>query len=222
MRFPTYFISHGGGPWSYVTGELRQMHAQLEACLGDIPCQLGEFPTAVLMISGHWVENDFTVMAAANPPMIYDYSGFPPETYTVKYSAPGSPDLARRVQRLVADAGYRCDLDPARGFDHGAFVPLSVMYPKANVVVFQLSLRADYDPAAHLAVGGALATLRNEGILIIGSGLSYHNMRRFSQFLTRPDREQGGVQASHEFDRWLNSTLAESDPDERSRSIRTA
>ncbi len=200
---PAYFVSHGGGPWPYLEGEMRARHAQLEASLQTIPRQISSKPKAVLMISGHWEEPDFTVMASPHPPMIYDYSGFPENTYHITYPAAGSPSLAHRVRDLAEPAGFRIRLDSTRGFDHGAFVPLSVMFPRADVPVVQLSLRSDYDPAAHFDLGRALMPLRNEGVLIVGSGLSYHNLRRFSQ---------NGAKASQEFDRWLNETLRESDP----------
>src|SRR5689334_6168130 len=129
MKIASYFVSHGGGPWSYMDGEFRQMHARLEASLADVPRQLGREPKAILMISGHWEEKDFTVMGNPNPPMIYDYSGFPEHTYQVRYTAPGSPELAHRVLELLQAAGIVGTFDAKRGFDHGAFVPLSVMYP---------------------------------------------------------------------------------------------
>ena len=205
-KLASYFVSHGGGPWAYMDGEFRQRHAQLEASLASIPRELGLSPKAVLMISGHWEERDFTVMANPNPPMVYDYSGFPEQTYRVKYAAPGSPDLARRVQQLLQHKGIVANLDYSRGFDHGAFVPLSVMYPAANIPVIQLSLTAGYNAEEHIDAGRALAELREEGVLILGSGLSYHNLRRFSS---------DGQRASHEFDGWLNETLKEPNPDIR-------
>jgi aromatic ring-opening dioxygenase catalytic subunit (LigB family) len=200
MKLPSYFVSHGGGPWAYMEGEFRQWHAKLESSLADIPRQLAATPKTILMISGHWEEKDFTVMANPNPPMLYDYSGFPENTYRVQYSVPGFPALARRVQHLLQASGFDAQLDASRGFDHGAFVPLSVMYPKANVPVVQLSLRRTNDPGEHIEAGRALAPLRDEGVLIVGSGLSYHNLRRFSA---------AGGEPSRDFDRWLNKTLVE-------------
>ena len=207
---PTYFISHGGGPWPYMKKEFRSTYDNLEASLKDLPRQLGVTPKALLVISGHWEANYFTVMGSANPPMLYDYSGFPEHTYHVKYGAPGSPVLARRVQELIQNAGFPVRLDDKRGFDHGTFAPLVVMYPEAQVPVVQLSIRNDYDPEAHLKLGRALAPLRNEGVLILASGLSYHNLRQF------------GVEAketSGQFDEWLNQTLGESDVEERKKRL---
>ena len=120
-RLPTYFLSHGGGPWPYMEGHFRRQFDKLEASLKALPGELGTTPQAVLVISGHWEAPDFTVMSSPKPPMVYDYSGFPPHTYTVTYGAPGSPALAARVKGLLEKAGLPARLDPQRGFDHGTF-----------------------------------------------------------------------------------------------------
>ena len=208
-RLPTYFISHGGGPWPYMEDRRKALHI-LEDSLKDIPRQIGVVPKAVLMISGHWEEDQFSVMASPQPPMVYDYSGFPEHTYHVKYSAPGSPELAARVRDLVVAAGLRARLDPQQGFDHGTFTPLVIMYPEADVPVVQVSLKSGYDPEEHMALGRALAPLRDEGVLIVGSGLSYHNLRQFGP---------GAREASKTFDDWLQHALVESSPGERARLL---
>jgi aromatic ring-opening dioxygenase catalytic subunit (LigB family) len=205
-EFPTYFVSHGGGPWPFMKDQFGQMFHQLETSLQDIPRQLGATPKAVLMISGHWEEEDFTVSASPNPPMIYDYSGFPAHTYEVKYSAPGEPELAMRVQLLIQGAGHSVHLDPNRGFDHGTFTVMYPMYPQAQIPVVQLSLKQGYDPKLHLEVGRALAPLRKEGVLIIGSGLSYHNLSNFGP---------NAASVSRQFDDWLQQTLVQSEPTQR-------
>lgn len=197
MLLPTYFISHGGGPWPWMD-EMRAPMAGLTRSLQSIAAELGRPPAAVLMVSAHWEAAAFTLMNGARPPMLYDYFGFPPHTYTIRYPAPGAPVLAERVHRLIEAAGLPAGLDAERGFDHGAFVPLAVMYPQADVPVLQLSLRAGLDPAEHLALGRALAPLRGEQVLILGSGLSYHNLRAFGP----PGRD-----ASVAFDGWLQQTL---------------
>ncbi len=206
---PTYFISHGGGPWLYMD-DFRPAFRALEASLQAIPREVGVAPAAVLMISGHWEAPEFTVMSSPRPPMLYDYSGFPEHTYRVSYPAPGSPQLAERVQGLLQAAGIAASLDSERGFDHGAFVPLAVMYPSAQVPVLQLSLKSGLNPAVHLAAGRALAPLRHEGILILGSGLSYHNLRRFGPAAAQPSRA---------FDEWLQATLVASTPAERAERL---
>lgn len=205
-RLPTYFISHGGGPWPYMTEQSGGMYDCLAQSLRDMPRQIGVRPQAVLVISGHWEEREFSVMAAAEPPMVYDYFGFPEHTYRVRYPAPGLPALAAQVQQLIQGAGFAARLDAQRGFDHGTFVPLAVMYPLADVPVVQLSLRVGYDPSEHLAIGRALAPLRDQGVLIVGSGLSYHNLRRMGPPAALPSRQ---------FDDWLQQTLISPDPQQR-------
>lgn len=205
---PTYFISHGGGPWPWM--DWQKMFGKLEASLKDMPRQIGMTPKAVLIISGHWESREFAVMSNPHPPMVYDYSGFPPHTYDVVYPAPGSPALAQRVHDLIENAGLPARLDEAQGYDHGAFVPLYIMYPQADVPVVQLSLKSGLDPAEHLALGRALAPLREEGVLIVGSGLSYHNLRLMGPAAKEP---------SNQFDAWLQQALLHSEPEERSRKL---
>ena len=198
-RLPTFFISHGGGPWPWLDGPFRRQFDALEASLRAIASSVGARPRAVLMVSGHWEAEAFTAMSGERPGMVYDYGGFPPETYRIRYAAPGLPALAQRVQQLLADAGLPAALDPSRGFDHGAFAPLAIMYPHADVPVVQLSLRAGMSPREHLAAGRALAPLRDEGVLIVGSGLSWHNLRMFGPSARAP---------SEAFDAWLAKALA--------------
>lgn len=145
-------------------------------------------------------------MANPSPAMVYDYSGFPDYTYEVQYLAVGSPQLAERVQELITDAGFATHLDSKQGFDHGTFAPMAVIYPKADMPIVQLSLRDDFDPVVHLEIGKALAPLREEGVLIIGSGLSYHNLRQF-----RPSARE----SSKAFDDWLQQILCHSTSEER-------
>lgn len=197
-KLPTYYISHGGGPWPWIPN-MRKMFANLETSLARMPAEIGTTPKAVLMISGHWEDDAFAVMSSPRPGMVYDYSGFPPETYKIVYPAPGAPDLANRTADLLRAANLPTRLDAKQGFDHGTFAPLAIMYPDANVPVYQVSLQHGYDPAAHFAMGRALAPLRDEGVLIVGSGLSYHNLRAFGPAAKVP---------SEGFDAWLNTTLA--------------
>ena len=204
-RLPTYFISHGGGPWPYME-EMRIPMAGLAKALQDMPRQIGVTPKAILMISGHWEEMGFNVMANPHPGMLYDYGGFPAHTYKVIYAAPGAPELAARVQSLITGAGLPSRLDAQRGFDHGTFSPMAVMYPQANVPTIQVSMRANLDPAEHIALGRALAPLRDEGVLIVGSGLSYHNLRQFGPAGTAPSKA---------FDAWLQDAVVASTPEQR-------
>jgi aromatic ring-opening dioxygenase catalytic subunit (LigB family) len=198
-RLPTFFISHGGGPWPWLDGDFRRQFDRLERSLTDIVASLPEKPRALLVISGHWEEDRFTVMSGENPGMVYDYSGFPRHTYEIRYAAPGSPAVAQRVRELLEAAKLPVALDPDRGYDHGTFAPLAVMYPQADVPVVQLSLKRGYSPGEHLALGRALAPLRDEGVLIVGSGLSFHNLRAFGPAARAP---------SEAFDGWLDQSLS--------------
>lgn len=208
MRLPTYFVSHGGGPWPWVP-EWRARFVNLEAAFARMPVEIGERPKAIIVVSGHWEGPEFAVMSAPRPPMVYDYFGFPQETYKIVYPAPGAPELAARAAALIRAEGLSARLDEKRGFDHGAFVPLYAMYPAADVPAIQISLEASYDPTEHLALGRALAPLRDDGVLIIGSGLSYHNLRLFGPEAREP---------SEAFDQWLAEALA-APPDVRRRAI---
>jgi aromatic ring-opening dioxygenase catalytic subunit (LigB family) len=209
-QLPTYFISHGGGPWPWVKDMLPGDWTPLEQSLQAIPLELDVTPRAVLVVSGHWEEPDFTVQTHPHPPMYYDYGGMPEFTYRLQYPAPGSPDVARRVGALLTDASIPVAYDGERGFDHGVFAPMYVAYPEADVPILQLSLKQGYEPAAHLAAGRALAPLRSEGVLIVGSGFTYHNMANFGP---------GGSAPSKEFNQWLTTTLVETSSDERSEKL---
>jgi len=210
MTQPVYFLSHGGGPWPWLEGEFRREFDWLEASLKALPSQLPEPPRAVLAISGHWEETEFTVSTAAQPGMVYDYSGFPEHTYHISYPAPGSPELAARVVDLAKGAGIAMGTDPERGFDHGTFSMMQPIYPQADVPVVSVSMKAGYDPATHLALGRALAPLRDEGVLIVGSGLSYHNLRAFGPQAAQP---------SAHFDAWLRHALLDLSPEARKAAL---
>jgi aromatic ring-opening dioxygenase catalytic subunit (LigB family) len=206
---PTFFISHGGGPWPWMP-EMGDAYARLKASLQQLPRQAGGKPKAVLMVSAHWEEREFTVMAHPHPPMVYDYTGFPAQTYRIQYAAPGAPELALQVKALLEGAGLPAALDSQRGFDHGMFAPMAVIYPEADVPVLQLSLKRGLDPRQHLAAGHALAPLRDQDVLIVGSGLSYHNLRSFGPAAKAP---------SAAFDQWLDRTLAIDDPAQREQAL---
>ena len=206
-RLPTYFISHGGGPWPYLDGEFRRMFDRLEESIKDIRRELANEPRAVLMISGHWEESGFAISSGEKPGMVYDYYGFPEHTYHIRYKAPGSPELAQRVQKLLQDGGIPARLDPERGYDHGTFSIMKPLYPEEDIPLVQLSIDHSYDPQLHLQLGRLLAPLRDEGVLIIGSGLTYHNLREM--------RGSEGFEPSRVFDAWLRKTLLDAAPAER-------
>ncbi len=167
----------------------------------DAAVAASETPRALLVVSAHWEEKLPTVTTSPAPPLLFDYSGFPPHTYQLKWPAPGSPELAAEVRGLLKNAGIESREDADRGYDHGVFVPLLLSYPDARLPTVQLSLRAGLDPAAHLAMGRALRPLREKGVLIVGSGMSYHNMQRFMTGGALPDSER--------FDDWLAKVSAE-------------
>ena len=183
--------------------------------LRTLPATLPEPPRAIVVISGHWEERAFAFTGAAgHPGLIFDYYGFPPETYRLTWPAPGAPWLAERGAELLRAAGLPAAIDPERGFDHGVFVPLKVMFPQAEVPVVQMSLHASLDPALHLAAGEALAPLRDEGVLVLGSGMSFHNLRAMGDLrVTEP---------SAEFDRWLANAAAEMPAERAARLARWA
>lgn len=203
-RTPTLYIPHGGGPCFFMDWEPAGMWDKMAAYLKRLPSDAGEMPKALLVVSAHWEEAEFTVLSKPAPGLFYDYYGFPPHTYELSWPAPGAPWLAARVQTLAANAGITVRADAQRDFDHGVFVPMLLAFPEAGIPAVQLSLKAGLDPEQHLALGRALAPLREEGVLIIGSGFSYHNLRGLMQ--------RGAPEApaaSHTFDAWLQSALAE-------------
>ena len=209
-RLPVLFISHGGGPWPYV-GALKQMYVKTEKELRRLPERLPARPKATMVISGHWEASQFSISSSARPAMEYDYTGFPPHTYQIRYQAPGDPELAAHTRKLLAAAGIESILDAHRGFDHGVFVPLGLMYPKADMPIVMVSVKASYDPAEHLALGRALAPLRDEGVLIVGSGLTYHNMQGFGC--------DSSTAAAESFTRYLNDAVALKNSRERGEKL---
>lgn len=193
-RQPSLYIPHGGGPCFFMPdpdGVWRGMEAYLHGIVDRLP----ERPKALLIVSGHWETRGFSFTGAERPGLIYDYYNFPPHTYELTYPAPGEPWLAARAAGLLSDAGLAAHVDPTRGYDHGVFVPMKVAFPDADVPIVEMSIEAGYDPALHLRAGEAIAPLRDEGVLIIGSGMSFHNLRAF-----RDPRAQA---PSTLFDNWL-------------------
>lgn len=200
MTLPAIYIPHGGGPWPFVDGlGPRHEWAPLEVYLRSLITSLPERPRALLIVSAHWEEPNVTLMTGAHPPMLYDYYGFAPAAYELEWPAPGAPELAPRVRELLEGAGFSVHENATRGFDHGTFIPMMLSVPDADIPVLQVSLLRSLDPEAHLALGRALAPLRDEGVLIIGSGSSYHNMRGFGH--------PSSAEPSLEFDQWLGQSV---------------
>ncbi|PSC71563.1 dioxygenase [Micractinium conductrix] len=200
-RAPCIYLTHGGGPFPVIGGP---GHAGLTKFLKAWPTSLPEPPKALLVVSGHWETAVPTVTSAPRPELIYDYHGFPPESYEINYPAPGDPQLADKVCSLLKAAGMECQKDAKRGFDHGTFIPLVLAFPKADIPVVQLSLAASLDPQLHIKMGEALAPLRDEGVAIIGSGSSFHNMPAlFAAMGGMSEAGRAALQRSKTFDEWL-------------------
>jgi 4,5-DOPA dioxygenase extradiol len=195
-RMPAIYLGHGAPP--LVDDDLWV--SQLAAWAGRLPR-----PRSVLVVSAHWESAPLTLGATTPVPLVYDFWGFPKHYYDVTYTAPGAPDLARRVAALMP-ATETVVQQPDRGLDHGAYVPLTVMYPDADVPVLQLSLPT-LDPQKLLGLGRRLAPLRDEGVLIIGSGFMTHGLPYLQ--MQSPDQRPPGWSA--EFDAWAAEALAGGD-----------
>ncbi len=205
LRQPAIFLSHGGGPCFWISFPPpfgANAFDNLRTYLSGLMKSLPERPKAVLVVSGHWEAPLPTVSTALAPPMLFDYNGFPDHTYRLTYPAPGSPEIGSRARDLLTAAGIEAATDDKRGFDHGVFVPFLIVDPEASIPVVMMSLRQDLDAAAHVAIGEALMPLRDEGVLIVGSGNSYHNLRSFMD---------GDSRSSAAFDGWLNEAVTEPD-----------
>ena len=210
-RLPTIFLPHGGGPWPFVDlGLPPEEVASLTAYLQGLSALPQARPEALLIISAHWEEPVPTVMSGPAPPLLFDYFGFPPEAYQLTWPAPGSPSLASHVRDLLGAAGFATAEDRTRGYDHGTFVPLKLGWPDADIPVVQLSLKRGLDPVEHLAIGRSLAPLRDEGVFILGSGMSFHNLRAIGDPRAAP--------VSETFDAWLRQATA-SDAESRDRAL---
>jgi aromatic ring-opening dioxygenase catalytic subunit (LigB family) len=200
---PALFIPHGGGPCFFMP-DPQGVWTGMEHFLKGIVEMLPERPKAIIVVSGHWETSGFAFTGAENPSLIYDYSGFPAHTYQLRYDVAGSPALAHRAAKMLQDANLTAHVDDTRGLDHGVFVPLKVAFPDADIPLIEMSVEKDLDPALHLAAGRALAPLRAEGVLIIASGMSFHNMRGYG--------DPRSTAPSQAFDDWLTHAVEEPGP----------
>lgn len=192
------YFSHGGGPLPLL-GDPG--HQKMIEFMTQLPAQLPE-PEAILVISAHWEQPYATLLSADEPAMFYDYYGFPPAAYEINYPAPGHPDLANQIVSLLQQAGLEARADPERGFDHGLFIPLSLMYPSAEIPAIQLSLINDLSPKVHLELGKILGQVAIGNLLVIGSGFSFHNMSAFFH------HDPGMITPRNElFQDWLIETI---------------
>jgi len=192
---PSAYISHGGGPCFFMDWDPPHAWDGLREALASMLTLLPAQPRAILVISAHWEAEVFTVASGASPELIYDYGGFPPHTYQLTHPAPGDPALAAEIDALLGSAGIEHRLDASHGWDHGVFIPLKVIDPEAQIPIVAMSVRRDLDPVAHLELGRALAPLRDRGVLIVGSGYSFHNFATF------------GSPEAQVFDDWLQQTM---------------
>lgn len=209
MTAPILYLPHGGGPMPLMDDPA---HRGLIAFL----CGLGAGypkPAAVLLVSAHWEAREPAVNAAAAPPLLFDYYGFPPETYRITYPAPGQPELAAQVGQLLQQGGFACELVQDRGYDHGVFVPLKLVWPEADVPVVQLSLIKGLNAEQHIRLGRCLAPLCAQDVAIVGSGMSFHNLQAIFAG-ERPELRA----ASDQFDIWLRDTISNPVLDEAQRS----
>lgn len=196
------YVSHGGGPMPLL-GDPQ--HLEMVATLRDITekvsKQVGK-PDAILVISAHWETRLPTITSSLTPKLIYDYSGFPSQAYQIQYPCSGDPELARQVYEVLSAAGIESEQDPHRGLDHGAFVPMKLMYPNADVPCVQLSLTRGLDADFHLSIGKALQSIEYNNVLVIGSGMSFHNLPAFFSL------KGAGVDIKNQaFEQWLTSTM---------------
>jgi len=196
---PTLFVSHGAPTLALEPG-----------ATGPALSAIGETlprPEAILMVSAHWETARPAVSTAQQPETIHDFGGFPQALYRLQYPAPGAPELARRLKEVLDAAGLACDLDPRRGLDHGAWVPLRYLYPQADVPVTQLSIQPQLTTQHHYRMGEALRPLTSEGVLIIGSGSLTHNLYEFRLSAGKQPPQDYAVQ----FQRWIYETILAGD-----------
>ncbi len=205
------YIPHGGGPWPLL-GDPR--HINLIEFLKAVPGLLTQ-PSAILVISAHWEEQHPTLISAVSPQLFYDYYGFPQETYSISYSAPGNPQLARKILHIFEENGIQAALEGSRGYDHGLFVPLKLMYPEAVIPCIQLSLLDSLNPAEHIRIGTVLRDLQEENLLIIGSGSSFHNLTAFRNNTAGEENYWNET-----FENWLVETLTGDHLSEKERRTR--
>jgi len=210
---PSLYLPHGGGPCFFMDWPGNpHLWDNMANMLRSIPERIPQPPKAILLITAHWEAPVFTFAGGTQPRLEYDYYGFPPHTYELTYKAAGAPELAHKAASLLQDAGIQSVVDDNAPWDHGVFIPLKVAYPNEEVPVLAMSLKRGLNPAEHIAAGKALQSLRNDNVLIIGSGLSYHNLRAF--FAASP----GDMEASKAFDAWLND-VTEQNSEARERAL---
>ena len=195
------FIPHGGGPLP-ILGDPK--HQELVIFLEKIKTKINK-PSSIIVISAHWEEDEVNITSGEKPSLIYDYYGFPEESYKITYPAPGNSKLANKIKNLLMAKDINSKLNPERGFDHGVFIPLKIMYPDASITCVQISLLKNLDPKKHIEMGKALSSLMDENILILGSGMSFHNL---NILLSGSESTDSDNAKNKEFDDWLVNVCA--------------
>jgi len=206
-RMPCLFINHGIGPLPLM-GRQPAIASPLKAFASTLAAD--QQPTAVVVISAHWESSPPAIGSAQFPRLIFDYDGFGLGSYKYKYPAPGAPVVAERIRLLLAGAGIRASVDAGRGWDQCVFVPMMLAFPRADVPLVEVSVHAGQDAAAHVAMGRALAPLREEGVLIVGSGNSFYNLDYF--FSDDPVVRREGISHCSAFNDWLRASMTEHFP----------
>lgn len=206
-KLPVYFIPHGGGPWHAMHNAMGDTlgYAKLRTYLSNLGNNYTSIAKSILIISGHWEEQVTTIHFGKNHSLLYDYYGFPVHTYHFNWAPSGNPELALKIETILKANDIEVNREYKRGIDHGVFVPLMIAFPEAQIPIVQISLLDTLAPELHLKLGEALEMLRNEGVLIIGSGMSYHHLQGFMS---------GNAQAlkdAEKFDNWLTNTITMSD-----------
>ena len=211
---PSLFVTHGGGPLP-----LLDKQNDIAELLRSVPSRcLYDKPNFVLVITAHWITNGITVSSSQKHKLLFDYSGFQKESYELEYNAPGSPILAEKISSLLNSGGIYCSLDDKRGLDHGVFVPLMLMYPSAEIPIVSMSIDQSLDPEMHIRIGNLLSSLREENVLIIGSGSSFHNFDYF--FTKNRNKLAEGIRYSKLWQDFLAETLTSPEISEVERNHR--
>lgn len=228
LRISTAYISHGGGPLPLLEmqskgeGKTPSYHKEMIEVLETLSKKLPK-PDAIVVVSAHWEEQKVSVTTHPTPPLLYDYYGFPKEAYSLKYAAKGNLDLASSIVNNLAEQDIAVRGEPTRGFDHGMFIPLSIMYPNADVPCVQVSLTSDLEAAKHIALGQALRTAlvaaaqgddSLKHVLVLGSGSSFHNMQDFF------NSSEAAIEKATRFNNWLQTTMLNSTYSENERKAR--
>lgn len=209
-RQPVCYIPHGGGPCFFMEDPYH-LWTNMGDFLHKFPQTLPQLPDTILVISAHWESSPVKIHHHPNPSLLYDYYDFPEHTYHLHYPAPGNPKLAKHIHELLTKHQIQSEFEEKRGWDHSVFIPLKVMFPNADIPVVELSLHKNLNSEYHLNIGQALSPLRDQNILMLGSGMSYHNLPSLFSGQGNPE--------AHAFDKWLDHTLTQLSPENRNRLL---